>query len=169
MWASWSVMLPFWVWGEAVGLCWNGLYSRHYCQIRDISNRHSRLSPPGPQKVGPSPTSKLGHTGDIRTFDALFGRDGFPPFLVSIIFNHTSLENKFYCEIFTITPIPFRLRWKAWLRRASTAFEEFTCKLMRSVLLWYFQYWPTWCMASSTKGMNLSLPSARKIRWKLFS
>ena len=61
------------------------------------------------------PTTKLGHGEDIRTFEALFFRDGIHPFLVfkfftflsPITFNQASqIINFFYLENFPKNPIP---------------------------------------------------------------
>ena len=54
----------------------------HYCQIRDISNRLLECPQNVPKNVAKSPTSKVGHVGDIRRFYAWFVRDGICPNLV---------------------------------------------------------------------------------------
>ena len=76
-----------------------------------------------PKNWGKSPTSKLGHGEDIRTFESLFVRaaaDGIIPrflgFIISIIFCFQSLSIKqvlyqiFYCETFKSNPIPLPSR-----------------------------------------------------------
>ena len=79
----------------------------HYCQIRDISNRLLERPQNVPKITVESPTSKVGHVGDIRTFCAWFVRDGirqfsnFHIFIFFLIFfwsilKQISLESKHF-------------------------------------------------------------------------